>query len=126
MAELSARSLELLSNWELVYKKGLLTFWILLLLHERASYPYEMNSEIASLSNGTLSADGNSIYRALRRFESLKIVQSEMRASETGPARRYYTLTTEGEALLAQFIERNICVFYDPAIKSRVEAVSAG
>jgi len=36
----------LLENWEGVYKKGLLTFWLLLLLDEKPCYPYEMSAEV--------------------------------------------------------------------------------
>ena len=32
----------LLEQWEGVFKKGLLTFWVLLLLHERPMYVFEM------------------------------------------------------------------------------------
>jgi hypothetical protein len=35
---------DLLTKWEESYKKGLLSFWILLLLYERPSYPYEMSA----------------------------------------------------------------------------------
>ncbi|MGB7539786.1 MAG: PadR family transcriptional regulator, partial [Anaerolineales bacterium] len=62
---------DLLKNWEEVYKKGLLTFWLLLFLHERPAYAYEASAAIGELSNGTILADENSMYRALNRFESL-------------------------------------------------------
>jgi PadR family transcriptional regulator PadR len=74
-------SKDLLATWEEVYKKGLLSFWLLLLLHERSSYPYEIGQTIRDLSQDTISADDNSIYRALSRFEALGIVSS-------GPPRR--------------------------------------
>jgi hypothetical protein len=50
---------DLLNKWEEAYKKGLLSFWILLLLYERASYPYEMSAEVAKISQGTISVDDN-------------------------------------------------------------------
>ncbi len=62
----------LLLKWEESYKKGLLSFWILLLLHERPSYPFEMRSLIEEISQGTITADENSIYRALNRFHAAK------------------------------------------------------
>ena len=84
---------ELLNKWEETYKKGLLSFWILLLLYERPSYPYEMSAEVSKISQGTISVDDNSIYRALNRFESVGIVKSELQQSNTGPQRRYFSLT---------------------------------
>jgi DNA-binding PadR family transcriptional regulator len=114
---------ELLNKWEETYKKGLLSFWILLLLYERPSYPYEMSAEVTKISQGTISVDDNSIYRALNRFESVGIVKSELQQSNTGPQRRYYSLTNKGKALLTEFIQRNIQVFETPAVAERITAV---
>jgi len=114
---------DLLTKWEETYKKGLLSFWILLLLYERASYPYEMSAEIAKISQGTISVDDNSIYRALNRFESVGIVKSELQESSTGPQRKYYSLTATGKTLLTEFIQRNIQVFETPSVSERIVAV---
>ncbi len=113
---------ELLKNWEEVYKKGLLTFWILLVLHARPAYAYEMSTAITDLSQGMVSADEKSMYRALNRFESLGILCSELEQSNLGPQRRYYHLTDAGLALLRRFIERNILVFQSPAVAQRIQA----
>jgi len=114
---------ELLNKWEETYKKGLLSFWILLLLYERPSYPYEMSAEVAKISQGTISVDDNSIYRALNRFESVGIVKSELQQSNSGPHRKYYSLTNTGKALLTEFTQRNIQVFENPAVSERITAV---
>lgn len=55
---------DLLETWEGTYKKGLLSFWILLLLDRRPTYAFEMNAHIRELSQGSISADDNSLYRA--------------------------------------------------------------
>ena len=114
---------DLLTKWEETYKKGLLSFWILLLLYERPSYPYEMSAEVAKISQSTISVDDNSIYRALNRFELVGIVKSELQQSSTGPQRRYYSLTTSGKALLTEFIQRNIQVFETPSVAERIATV---
>lgn len=114
---------DLLNKWEETYKKGLLSFWILLLLYERASYPYEMSAEVAKISQGTISVDDNSIYRALNRFESVGIVKSELQESSTGPQRKYYSLTATGKTLLTEFIQRNIQVFETPSVSERIVTV---
>lgn len=114
---------ELLENWEEVYKKGLLSFWILLLLHNRRMYAYEMTVEITNVSQGTVTVDENSVYRALNRFESLGIVESEHERSGLGPARRYYQLTATGLLLLERFIQRNILVFESEPVRERIRAV---
>ncbi len=114
---------ELLENWEGVYKKGLLSLWLLLFLHDRPAYAYELSAAVDTLSQGTITADDNSIYRALNRFEALGVVHSELRQSAVGPQRRYYQLTETGLALLRQFIQRNILVFEQPDIAARLQAV---
>jgi PadR family transcriptional regulator PadR len=102
---------ELLAKWEEVYKKGLLSFWMLLVLQRRPAYAFEMNALIQQLSQGTISADDNSLYRALSRFEDMGLVASQLCPSPSGPARRYYSLTPAGRDLLRRFIQRNVLVF---------------
>lgn len=114
---------DLLTKWEETYKKGLLSFWILLLLYERSSYPYEMSAEVAKISQGTISVDDNSIYRALNRFESAGIVKSEFQQSNSGPQRRYYSLTQKGLSLLSEFIRRNLQVFSLPPVAERMRNI---
>jgi PadR family transcriptional regulator, regulatory protein PadR len=111
---------DLLSKWEETYKKGLLSFWMLLLLYERPSYPFEMVPLIEEISQGTMTADDNSIYRALNRFQEVGIVSSESQPSTQGPSRRYFRLTEKGCLLVRQFIERNIRVFEAPQVASRI------
>lgn len=113
----------LLENWESAYKKGLLTFWLLLLMDEKPRYPYEMSAEVLRASQGTLSADDNSIYRAVSRFEAMGLVASEARNSSLGPPRKYYRLTDNGRELLRRFIERNILIFQHPEVVERIRRI---
>src|SRR5205809_651353 len=112
-----------LMQWEEVYKRGLLTFWILLQLSQREMYAYEMRPSIANISQGTIDVDDNSIYRALKRFAEAGWVASVVRPSEMGPARRYFSLTEAGYALLANFIERNLLVFQSPVVVDAIQQV---
>jgi PadR family transcriptional regulator, regulatory protein PadR len=115
----------LLLKWEENYKKGLLSFWILLLLHERPSYPFEMRPLIEEISQGTISADENSLYRALGRFQEMGIVTSQVQPNGQGPDRRYYRLTPSGLRLLQRFIARNIKVFETPEVSRRIQSIQA-
>lgn len=110
----------LLAQWEGVYKKGLLTFWVLLLLHERPRYVFEMGQALETVSRGTMSADERSLYRALRRFERASFVESEWQPSDVGPQRRYYHLSELGTELLRRFTQRNILLFQEPDIAHRL------
>ncbi len=113
----------LLAKWEEVYKKGLLSFWLLLYLDDKPSYAYEISRELENFSEGTMSADENSIYRALNRFESMGVLRSELMESDIGPSRKYYNLTEVGSELLKRFILRNVAVFGEDAVKSRIALV---
>ena len=111
----------LLSQWEETYKKGLLSFWLLLLLAQRKAYPYEIKAAIIEMSRNTISADENSIYRSLNRLADSGIVDSEVLPSETGPSRRYFFLTDLGHELLNRFITRNILVFEQPDVAGMIQ-----
>ena len=111
----------LLAQWEGTYKKGLLSFWLLLLLSQRKAYPYEMKAAIEELSQNSISADENSIYRALKRLAQSGVVDSEVRPSESGPDRRYFFLTDLGQELLLRFISRNILVFQHPVVADLIQ-----
>ena len=114
---------DLLKKWEKAYKKGLLSFWLLLLLHEKPAYPYGLAEAIRELSQGTVSTDEQSIYRALNRFRSMGLVKSELMKSPIGPQRRYYCLTEKGTELLREFTRLNILVFEAPSVQERVQSV---
>lgn len=105
-----------LGQWEGVYKKGTLTFWLLLMLHQRPMYAFEMGPALTRISSGTLSADRKSLYRALRRFEDSGLVDSTWRLSDKGPRRRYYHLTPLGTELLRRFTRRNILILQEPTV----------
>ncbi len=113
----------LLENWESVYKKGLLTFWLLLLLDEKPHYAYKMSAAVSLASQGTLIADDNSIYRAVNRLEGIGLVVSEAETSSLGPPRKYYRLTEAGRELLRRFIERNILIFQHPNVAERIRRI---
>lgn len=113
----------LIEKWEEVYKRGLLTFWLLLVLHKQRAYPYELPEKIEEISQGTISVNGNSIYRSLKRFQELSLVESQMEASSEGPARRYYTLTEDGMTVLREFIRRNILVFSSVRLEQEIHEV---
>jgi PadR family transcriptional regulator PadR len=115
----------LLTQWEETYKKGLFSFWLLLLLAQRKAYPYEIKAAVLEMSHGTISADENSIYRALNRLADSGIVDSQVIPSETGPSRRYFFLTEPGRQLLARFITRNILVFEQPDVADLIQKTLA-
>ena len=121
---MSQNNLELLlAQWEETYKKGLLSFWLLLLLAQRRAYPYEIKDAIKDLSQNTISADENSIYRALKRLAQSGVVDSEVQPSKSGPDRRYFFLTDLGQELLVRFVSSNILVFQHPVVADLIQKI---
>lgn len=112
--------LKLLTNWEDVYKKGQLTFWMLLSLKEGKKYVDEIKQFIEENTNGAFTCEEMSLYRSLRKFYDLEMVDYENGEGNKGPERKYYFLTKLGKDLLEEFIERNIKLFYKEGIKKLI------
>ena len=84
---------------------------LLLALRNHPSYGYELLEKILEFGFFDGPADPGMIYRHLRKLEEEGFVSSTWDTSGTGPARRYYHLTTEGGDLLGNwipFMERNL------------------
>jgi len=111
---------DLLISWEDNYKKGLLTFWILLSLRDNRLYIDEIKDFIKSATNGTISCEDQSIYRSLRKYYDLEIVDFELREGNKGPNRKYYFLTNIGKELLRDFTHRNISIFLTEEISNLI------
>ena len=74
-------------------RKELLVGWLLLLLDGGATYGYDLRRAFRALR---LNPDPGAMYRALRRLEADKWVQSRWMSSAGGPRRRFYRLTGRG------------------------------
>ena len=108
---------ELLSAWEETYKKGQLTLWIFLSLKEGPKYVSGLQESIQRFSKGTIHAEEQSLYRTLRKYYHLKMVDFSAGKGHKGPDRKYYYLTPLGASLLQSFVERNIKLFFDEPLK---------
>ncbi len=111
---------ELLTTWEETYKKGQLTFWIFLALKEEAKYADEIMQFVIQKTQGSLRCEEQSLYRTLRKYRDLEMVDFRLGPGEGGPDRKYYFLTPLGSTLLQQFIGRNIVLFFDPQIQELI------
>ena len=72
---------------------------LLVLLAERPTHGYELLERLPPLL-GEDRVDVGNLYRVLRALEDEGIVVSEWSADLPGPAKRTYTLTEDGRALL--------------------------
>ena len=90
---------ELLNSWEETYKKGQLTLWIFLALQEDKMYVDEIRDFVITKSNGTITCEEQSLYRALRKYERIDVLDYELRKGNKGPDRKYYFMTDLGQEL---------------------------
>ena len=72
---------------------------LLSLLARGPTHGYELLERLPPLV-GEERVDVGNVYRALRGLEEEGLVESEWRADLPGPAKRTYTLTNEGRAVL--------------------------
>ncbi len=111
---------ELLSAWEETYKKGQLTLWIFLSLKDGKKYVDEIKTFVEEQSGNTMTCESQSLYRNLRKYQHVGVVDFEAGAGNKGPERKYYFLTEMGQKLLDSFIERNISLFFNKRIKNLI------
>ncbi len=111
---------ELLTAWEETYKKGQLTLWIFLSLKDGQKYVDEIKTFVEEESNYTMTSESQSLYRNLRKFQHLGVVDYKSGEGNKGPDRKYYFLTDLGQSLLDSFIERNINLFFNERIKNLI------
>jgi PadR family transcriptional regulator, regulatory protein PadR len=109
---------ELLAAWEETYKKGQLTLWIFLALKQGEKYVDEIKQFVEEKTMGTLTCEEQSLYRTLRKYKELNMVDFKNGPGEGGPERKYYFLTPLGLELLHKFTDRNMQLFYNQEIKN--------
>jgi PadR family transcriptional regulator, regulatory protein PadR len=78
----------------------LLRPFILLTLKERKAHGYELVEKVNQFRFHSIPPDVGAIYRNLRRMEKEGWVTSQWDTKGTGPARRIYRITPEGEQAL--------------------------
>lgn len=109
---------ELLQAWEETYKKGQLTLWVFLSLKDGPKYVPEIREFIKNHSENTINCEEQSLYRTLRKFHHLEMIEYKTAPGRKGPERKYYELTELGDTILKKFIERNIRLFFKDKIKN--------
>src|SRR5919107_1382398 len=87
-----------LANWDSQARKGVLVLIVMSALATREYYGYELVEHILA-STGVEVSDGT-LYAILVRLKTEGLVRTRWEAAERGPARKYYTLTADGRAVL--------------------------
>ena len=81
----------------------LLSTSLLAFLKNWNAHGYQLAQKLAE--SGMPACDSGTIYRTLRQLEKSGFVSSFWDTSETGPARRMYSLTAAGDLFLSGWIE---------------------
>ncbi|MQY04184.1 PadR family transcriptional regulator [Actinomadura macrotermitis] len=94
--------------------KGVLDLLVLAGLTEGENYGYEIAKSLAEAGLGEIK--GGTLYPVLNRLEEAGLVTAEFRATERGPGRRYYSLTPQGRATLAE--QGAMWLTFDASVRS--------
>jgi PadR family transcriptional regulator PadR len=93
-------NIEFVQNWFSQVKKGTLSYIILIILEEKEYYGYELVQEIKI--HTTLEVAEGTLYPLLNRLKTEGVVDSKWIEQESGIPRKYYTLSEDGKATLAE------------------------
>jgi PadR family transcriptional regulator PadR len=82
-------------------RRGVLEFCVLALLRDGERYSFDLVRALGD-AEGLVTSEGT-LYPLLARLRREGMVQSTWRESATGPPRRYYRITKDGDAALQAF-----------------------
>jgi PadR family transcriptional regulator, regulatory protein PadR len=83
-------------------KKGVLELCVLSILRRHEAYPSDI---IRELQEARILVVEGTLYPLLTRLKNNGLLQYRWEESESGPPRKYYKLTEEGEKYFASLIE---------------------
>lgn len=80
--------------------KGILEGCILAIIKQETIYGYELSLKLQEFG---LGVSEGSIYPILLRLQRENLIRGEMKKSPSGPNRKYYFITEQGEGALEDF-----------------------
>lgn len=78
--------------------KGILDGCVLAVIEKEPVYGYELSRKLQNI--GLADVSEGTIYPVLLRLQKNKLITGEMKPSESGPNRKYYSLTPAGKEAL--------------------------
>src|ERR1700759_3854009 len=85
-------------------RRGVLVFCVLALLREGERYSFDLVRALGD-TDGLATSEGT-LYPLLGRLRREGLVDSSLRESSSGPPRRYYRITADGERALRAFADQ--------------------
>lgn len=87
-------------NWSTQIRKGMLELCVLNAINNKSLYGYDIVRKLRNIE-GLMISEGT-IYPILSRLKREGFVQTTLKESTEGPARKYYELTKGGQEILEQ------------------------
>jgi PadR family transcriptional regulator PadR len=112
---------KILTDWESVFRQGLLTFWVFLALNTEEKTVAELKDSISELTQGTYQTSEQALYRSLRKYYDLELVDYREIETPGAPKRKLYVLSQIGKSVLKDFTKRNIALFTRDDVKALLE-----
>lgn len=81
-------------NYQSEWLRGVLEICVLKMIAEDPTYGYDIAEKLTAAGFGTIK--GGTLYPLLNRLERSGLVDTEWRAGNGGPGRKYYRLTEIG------------------------------
>ena len=93
------------------FEKDIITGLISLILlaitagSKEPMYGYQIAQQMKGNSDASIELKQGTIYPVLRSMEKKGLLKSKIKASKSGPARKYYEITAQGKRKLALWID---------------------
>jgi PadR family transcriptional regulator, regulatory protein PadR len=87
-------------RWPGEWMRGVLSLCVLAVVGEGQTYGYALAQRLHSAGLGTVK--GGTLYPVLARLEQDGLVVSSWGAGESGPGRKFFSITSAGRAALAE------------------------
>ena len=91
-----------IENTKAQMRKGVLEMCVLAIIAQKEVYPSDI---LNALKEAKLIVVEGTLYPLLSRLKNAELLNYEWKESTSGPPRKYYTLTSEGESFLSGLSE---------------------
>lgn len=88
-----------LENTQAQMRKGILEYCILSILEKKEAYPSEI---LETLKDAKLIVVEGTLYPLLTRLKNMELLSYRWEESQSGPPRKYFTLTKMGKVFLEE------------------------
>ena len=91
-------------TWRIEIRRGLLQYAVLAIVkrHEQGIHGYGIAKELEERTEGLLQVKEGTLYPILHRLKKERLLNVRDEKSESGPSRKVYVLTGEGDRVYRQ------------------------